>query len=331
MTAVLLSVAALYVAFAAAAGAGAALLARLVARSTRLRGSSLVWVSLAIGPLVVALLGTAALVAPSPFAGCHCLTHSHHPHICLLHPTLAEPLLGPALIVVGLWLAAILRGIARQASSLARAARVTRQVRKVAAERVGEADVRLLDCGGASAFTVGTLAPMIVVDRDLWNRLSEPERNAVLHHEQRHVHRADTLTLVALRLCLALQPWLPRGLVDRWRHAAELECDRHAAEHVGSSSAVAQALVSVSRLRAQASPQTLLPDDAAVGVFDGGGIEDRVVALLDGPERPASQRSGANDVLSLMLPALGVIVLILVWPGDHVHHAIETVIGLVSH
>ncbi|MEZ4222917.1 MAG: M56 family metallopeptidase [Polyangiaceae bacterium] len=331
----LLPIAAIFLAVAVLAGALATGIGAWASRTGRAAHSSAVWAALMVGPLLVALMSTLALVAPEPGAGCHCLRHDHHLHICLLHPALASPLVYPALAVLGLWLLAALPRMTRQLIAATRGMRTVHRIRRVPPRRIGDTQLRILPCGSPSAFTAGAVAPVIVVDQDLWQRLSTVERAAIVHHESCHVSRADTLTLLVLRCCLALQPWLPSSLLERWRHATEIACDRHAGNRVGDPSVVAEALVRVSRLRGEAAGCEPLPKEAALGAFGAGGLEARVHALL-APEAGSHGASRAtvlhaNDVLRLLLPALGVGLLVCFWPGDLLHHAIETVIGLVSH
>lgn len=322
MTAVLVSGAAVFVLMSFATGALVTVLAPLLGR-TRWASSSTPWALAILLPLVAALVGSLGFALPTPFSPCHCSAHDHHPHVCFAHSALAEPLLLPAAALLGVWLAVVLPGAVRLGVALVRSARHVREVRRLPATRVGETDVRFVDAGLPAAFTAGVRSPFIVLDRALWAALTEPDRQAVLHHERGHVDRADTLTALVLRVCLALQPWLPRSLFARWQHAAELDCDRHAAEHVGDASAVAQALVSVGRLRT-GRPVT---DSALLGVFGAEGLEARVTALL-GPGE-ASPRARRNDVIAILLPVLGLLALVLVWPGDLLHHALETLVGFI--
>ncbi len=322
MTSLAVTTAAVFVAMTLAAGALVSLAARFVRRAAWTRAST-PWALSIVLPLVVGLLGCVALVLPTSLTGCHCLTHAHHPHVCLAHAALAEPLLMPALALLGVWFVFALPGAIRLTLALLESSGRIRQVRRITPERIGEIDVRFVDSGMPTAFTAGALSPVIVFDRALWAALGERDRDVVLQHERGHVERGDPLTSLVLRGCLALQPWLPRSLFSRWKHAAELHCDRHAAERIGDASAAAEALVSVGRLRI--TPPR--PDEALLGVFGAEGIEDRVSALLD--DERGARASRRNDVIAILVPALGALALVLVWPGDLLHHAVESVIGLL--
>jgi len=331
---VLVPLAATFVLLSSAGALAGGLLARIVpaGSSAEARIPSTTLRALAVlAPWILAALGCLALASPDPFTGCHCALHGlHHPHLCLSHPAFALPLVGPAALVLGAWLIAVTPRLFRLAREVLASTRWAREIRRLPAQREGDIAFRLHDCGTPSAFTVGALSPVIVVDRTLWEHLSPDERRAVLHHEQGHVERGDGLTLLALRLCMALSP-VPLGarLLDAWRLAAEQACDLHAAAQLGDGNTVAAALVSVEKLHAQ-HLATTPPHVPALGVGAGAELERRVLALLDTRPGPGEQRLG-NDVLAALLVTLGAAALTVAWPGDTFHHAVETLIGLLIH
>jgi hypothetical protein len=233
----------------------------------------------------------------------------------------------PALCLLGVWLfvaAPRLLGLGR---SVIASMRWTHSARSLPSLQIRGVAVRLADCGSRSAFTIGALSPFIVVDRGLWRSLSDEARLAVAYHEQGHVRRRDGLTLLALRLCVALFP-MPRGarLLAAWRAAAEGACDFYAAERLGDAAAVAATLVAVERIRARSAPEDASIPAGALGIAAGGDLERRVLALLDGEDR-AVEPSLGNDLLTSSLAALGAVAVTIAWPGDMVHHTIETLIG----
>lgn len=284
--------------------------------------------ALILAPAILAAVGCAALASPDPFVGCHCASHGlHHPHLCTSHPSLALSLVTPALCLLGVWLfvaAPRLLGLGR---SVIASMRWTRRARSLPSLEIRGVAIRLADCGSRSAFTIGALSPFIVVDRGLWSSLSDEARLAVAYHEQGHVRRRDGLTLLALRLCAALFP-MPGGarLLAAWRTAAEGACDFHAAERLGDAAAVAATLVTVEQLRARSAPEDTAIPAGALGIAAGGDLERRVLALLDRGDRSVGPSLG-NDLLTSSLAALGAVAVTLAWPGDLVHHTIETLIG----
>jgi Zn-dependent protease with chaperone function len=159
--------------------------------------------------------------------------------------------------------------------------------------------------------------------------LDAKERLAVLHHEHAHVSRGDALTQACLRTVSAVLPWsISHGpWLRAWRSATEVICDRHAAMKVGDPTAVARALVSVERLRAEARvAQAPVP---ALGVAAGSDLALRVHALLD--ERPAASPPLTSDLRLIGVTLLVCAVLLVAWPGSSLHHAAESVLGLLTH
>ena len=69
---------------------------------------------------------------------------------------------------------------------------------------------------------------------------------------------------------------------------------------------------------------------AAIGVAAGVELEARVLALLSETEVSA-RRSLRNDAIAVGTIVLGVATLIVLWPGDAFHHAVETAIGWFLH
>ncbi|XXY48505.1 M48 family metalloprotease [Sorangium sp. So ce269] len=283
-------------------------------------------------PALLALLGTVALASPARlFSPCHCMAHGlHHPHLCPHHPELALPLVVPAAGIIALWLAHAAPHLRRLAREILAAARRARAVRRLPVAWMDGVPLRIADCGAPAAFTVGAFAPVIVVDRRLLGALTEEARRAVAHHEEAHSRRRDALTLIALRLALALFP-IPGAdrLIDAWRAAVERECDRYAAARLRDAGAVAAALVAVERARAGAREHS--PPALALGAPAGVALEQRVRALLELVEAGGTAPRLRNDALAAALAALAAAALAGAWPGGSFHHAVETALGwLVS-
>jgi Zn-dependent protease with chaperone function len=283
-------------------------------------------------PALLALLGTVAFASPARvFSPYHCAAHGlHHLHLCPHHPELTLPLVVPAAGLVALWLAHAAPPLRRLAQEILSAARRVRAVRRLPVAWMDGIPLRIADCGAPTAFTVGAFAPVIVIDRRLLGALTEEARRAVAHHEEAHSRRRDALTLIALRLALALFP-IPGGdrLIDAWRAAAERECDRYAAARLRDAGAVAAALVAVERARVGARERP--PPALALGAPAGVALEQRVHALLELVEAGGTAPRLRNDALAAALAALAAAALVSVWPGGSFHDAVETVLGrLVS-
>ncbi|WP_437870166.1 M48 family metalloprotease [Sorangium sp. So ce363] len=313
---------------------GAARVLRSLAPAER-AGSPAVHAAAVLAPPLVAFVGCIALAFPAPFsAACHCAAHGlHHPHLCLRHPDFAQPLAAPAALLVATWLALTAPRVIRVLREAVTAARLARAIRKLPASHIAGVPIRTADCGAPSAFTVGALLPVIVIDRGLLGTLNEEARQAIAHHEAGHAARRDTLTLLALRLAAALFP-MPgaRQLIDAWRDAAERACDAHAASQLGDPGAVAAALVAVERERWASGALDVVPPVLALGAPAGAALEQRVHALLDAGEGEdkTPPRLG-NDTVAVGAGALAAALLAAVWPGDLVHHAVETLLGWLVH
>jgi hypothetical protein len=328
---VLVSLGVVLVSFALASGCVVGAVATLAARSpapVRRPRPAALQAALVFAPALLGVLGCAAVAFPEPFAGCHCTVHGlHHPHLCGAHPGFAVSLVAPAATLLGIWIAIAAPGVYRLARDGITSARWARAVRRLPVVWLDGVALRLADCGVRGAFTIGALSPVVVFDRVLWRSLSEEARRAIAHHERGHAERRDGLTVVVLRLCIAFFP-MPGGrrLLDAWRAAAEHACDRYAAAKLGDSAAVAAALVTVERVRALSPQQAAIPAPA-LGVLAGSDLERRVLLLLESDGRDSGQPLLANDVLAAAIVTAGAFVLTIAWPGDAIHHAIETLIG----
>lgn len=99
----------------------------------------------------------------------------------------------------------------------------------VAALRVGldPARVRVVQGLPNPAFTSGWWLPRVFVARDLTERLTTTELEAVLAHEAAHVRRRDPLRLFLMRSLASVLFWLPAlgrlvaDLADEWEIAAD--------------------------------------------------------------------------------------------------------------
>lgn len=308
----------------AALGGALSLRSRVNARaSTR-------WRALVVTlPGIVGLVGLVAVLLPGPLSHCHCLGHGGaHPHLCVRHPWLALPLLSLAAPVAGAWLAFAALRVGRVLHGVMRGERFAKQLRALPARLVDGVAVRLVDGLGLGAFTIGLWRPVVVVDRSLWQGLSPVERLAVLHHEHAHASRGDALTQALLRVLSAALPWsAQQPWLGAWRSATEVACDRHAALQLQDATSVARALVSVERLRAEARADSAT--SPALAVAAGGELAPRVRALLE--EAPLQPPPLTSDLRPIGVGLAVLAVLLTLWPGALLHHAAETLLGLLPH
>lgn len=313
-------------------GAGLSVLGRLALALTRTTGlpSSALRAGLALVPSIVAFLALLAILVPNPMLACHCASHgAHHLHLCLRHPLLAGPLLLPAVVLAGAWGAVAMARVFRIVREVIAGELWLRQLRRLPPNRVDDAAFRLVGELGFSAFAVGIFKPLVVVDRLLWERLGSDERRAVIHHEQAHALRRDALTFAMLRIANALTPWpFSDRWLRAWRTASERACDQHAAITIGEPASVAQALVSVERLRSTIRPAP--PCAPALGIAAGAELEERVRALL-AEEELARTPTLASDLRWVGGALFGLTLLVLAWPGGSLHHVVETLLGELVH
>ncbi|WP_290481602.1 M56 family metallopeptidase [Hyphomonas sp. UBA4508] len=174
-----------------------------------------------------------------------------------------------------------------------------------------------------SAFCVGIVRRRIFVSEGLLASIVPEQARIVLDHERAHARRADALSLFALQvLTLPFFPSARRGLADEFLIAVEYECDRYAASQCGDRLAVAEALITLGRLRQQ--KRSCEPETASLSVFSvlGQSLERRISWLVQSPL--PMRDSGA--VLVERLVCYAVIVSFIV--AEPVHHGLEQVLML---
>ena len=288
--------------------------------------STVLSAAVAGAPALVSVLALIVIVIPTPFSACHCLSHGPgHPHLCLLHPWLAAPVVPWAAPLLLAWLAftgfrasIVLRQVYLAECAAAR-------VRRAPSALVDGVAIKLIDGAGQAAFTIGLFNPVIVIDREVWEQLEPAARLAIVHHERAHASRHDGLTLACLRLITAGLPWPSQGAwLGAWRAASEAACDRHAATQLKDATSVAMALVAVERLRLSTTVPSI-----ALAAAAGSQLETRVRALLS--PTPLRATPLANDALALGIIAVGLTLLVLAWPGSLLHHAAEVLLGQLVH
>lgn len=301
--------------------------ARLFARAAGQRLSSAASAATLVGSGFLGVGVCASLVWPGVVrTGCHCLEHGlHHPHLCLRHPDFAEAILLPAMFVICAWACLALPRFARLLRDLWRTERWSTLLAAAPVDVCDGVRFRLIDAPALGACTTGLFRPMIAVDQGLWRTLADDERRAVIHHEDAHRQRRDPLTLFILRACaaLCLVPSSAR-LFGRWQASSETECDRHAAGRLGTPDPVAAALLKLEQHRQIGQVPSLAAGVAATG----GDLAQRVRTLLD-PGFSHVRVNLASDVLAATLVGVSVSALLTVLGGEALHHATETLLGLL--
>lgn len=168
----------------------------------------------------------------------------------------------------------------------------------------------------AFAATVGVWKPAIVISQRLVQALTPEQLEVVLAHERAHQRRRDALLFAVLQWVLTMHlSKARRFLMERARTSTEQLCDRAAAAEVRDSLAVAETILSVTRLNNGQRP----PVDG-LG-FGSHRLEERIRTLLDGPHARPTDRFLA----ALLLLGIGTALLYL----HELHHLVEASLHLV--
>lgn len=283
------------------------------------RHRALLLVSLA--PLVLGLAGLFAALLPSVLAlrwpaHDHCLAHHGHVHLCFLHPPTHAANLASWLLL------ALATGwfTARALGALAGLARASRLATRMLDPRFGDAQLGawVLPTEMPLCLLVGLVRPAVVVSQGLVARVSSGDLAVMLHHERAHAVRRDTL-LRLLAHAATVFVWRPARarLLRALTLAAEQSCDEAAGRAVGDRLRVAEVILTVERLLQ--TPSGL----ANVAASFGGDVPARVEALLEPPRPPGTL---ARPFALVSLTALA-----LVAASDPLHHATESLLGVLTH
>lgn len=278
-----------------------------------------------VAPPLLALTFVLILAARSVYEGRslhgdHCLSHGHHAHLCLLHGQAWGQRLSVWSIAIGMLGLGLWRG-ARWLRAAVRVQSLLRRLEPIAsADSRGPVTIWQVPAQTPFCLVTGLLRPRIVWSTGARELLTPVERSAVLSHEAAHLVHGDLWRRLLLGFAAALgAPYIARRALSAWEHASERLCDRRAAEAVGDATAVASALVKLSR--ASGAP---LPGTASF--LPAARLEERVRALLDAPppgERSARRlRRAACWLLVLALPVLAAM-------ADPLHHTLETLLGML--
>jgi Zn-dependent protease with chaperone function len=273
--------------------------------------------ALALAPSLAPLALVALILAPG-LAGAlglapdHCLSHGEHVHLCFAHPRAALTL--PLAAFLALGAGGLVVAVARRAGRIAGWQRWLARMRRGAGQPLA-AGVRLIPSERPFSVTVGLWRPEVWVSSALVARLAPAQLETVLAHERAHVGRRDTLRrMVAHALSWPLWPRTRSALLAELALASEQVCDAEAARRVGDRLGVAETIVSVERMLAQAPP-VRHPAWAAFGDSD---VAQRVHALVAHGDREPLRASAWLAVATLATAWLAM---------QPLHHATEHVLG----
>lgn len=160
--------------------------------------------------------------------------------------------------------------------------------------------VVVFDDARALAFTVGLIAPRIMISTALIGSLEEDELEAVLLHEQSHLQNRDPLYLLLSRTLATALFYLPvvRALAQRHQATIELAADEYVIATQGGAASLSSAMVKLLRL----APSTLV-----VNYFTG--LADLRLSYLLGENvnlpsvSPRSSLQTCAVVAAIVMPA----------------------------
>ncbi len=249
----------------------------------------------------------------------HCDSHGHHLHLCLVHGgEWANRTWAVSLVAV---LAAILvMRLVRLGDAIVGSRRRFRIIERSSVRiQGGDIPVFLAPSGRSFCFVSGFFSPRIFVASSLWERLSVEERCAMLSHERMHVANGDLWRSIVLQVFSLLgAPVFSAWSKQRWDDATERLCDRMAADEADDAGPIASALVNWARPHRLGVALSFLPRPESV--------EDRVVAVL---YQEDTGHVAARILLIRAAVGIASITLLTLSLADPLHHAFETLFGLI--
>jgi Zn-dependent protease with chaperone function len=176
--------------------------------------------------------------------------------------------------------------------------------------RVSAPAVTVLPSCRGGALVVGSRRPVVILGRDLLERLDEAELEGVLAHELAHVRRCDNLVASLLGAVRDLTFFVPFGgwAIRQLHRERELAADQVAVAATGRPGALASGLLKVLEV---ASPDAAHP---CATLAPGGGLVERVRVLVeDQPRLSPTRRS--SEVVAVSSAVVTAIVVALVLPS----------------
>jgi beta-lactamase regulating signal transducer with metallopeptidase domain len=309
--------------------ASAIVYSRLRVRLNRIEPSARarIFLLLAALPFIAALAGLLASFLPSllSWAGMvadHCHLHPDHIHLCLVHPPqLAHTFVASMFVAaVGVIFGSI---VLSWLLHMFHTGRLVRQLQQASCHDRARG-LHIVDTDAPLAFAAGLREPRLFLSRMLVAQLPGAQLDAVIAHERAHAARHDALMqTIASALSHLHLPGARKRLLADLSLAAEQACDEAACAATGDRLVVAEAIIAVEKLFALHAPRQA-PAMCATRHFNDSNVDARVMAILDAPllERPRSRVFWATG---------GVAALALVALGDPLHHATESLLGLIFH
>lgn len=186
---------------------------------------------------------------------------------------------------------------------------LTRVVRRAALLR----RVRLLESEDVcEPIAFGIWRWTIVVPQDIETQLDQNELEALLAHELAHLVRGDTWWLLMGRLLCCCLPFQPLNFLarERWKQAAEFQCDDWAASRTGNPLSLAHCLTRVAEWRLDVADHA--------HVLPAGGSDStlsRRVERLLADDRPAVDPWKRLRRRRLLTACTLIVAIVLCWHG----------------
>lgn len=281
--------------------------------------------------------------------------HTHHPHLCPLHPS--APVEGPALwlCVVGfVWMGNVMMAGIRAGLRIVQTcfdSPMSSSVR-IELDALSEEQRQALDAATFGlpigvqvirspvpvAALVGIVLPRVILSTTLLELLPPDELLAVVQHEAAHHTRRDLLTEACIELLAACHvPMVGKVLKTAYRDVVELACDERAAAHLGSGLPGASALLRLHRWALTTRQGLQLPPGMPEGVSPGMSIGWATASASQGAAQRIQsliQWSGSPPGPSSLSPfvwlPVGVGVSLILFAREPIHHLLEDLLGMLS-
>lgn len=262
-----------------------------------------------------AFLGMTAASLWWTFRGGVISDHCHVPAsstACFPHAPVETHLLAPGVFVaLGVALCAL---VALEFSGLAARSRQRKRVLH-ACSREDMRGRRILETDRPVALTAGLWRPEIYISQGLKRRLGTDELRVVMHHENAHAARYDSLSFaMAAALSRAHFPSVRRQLLADLHLSHERACDEAAAHRIGDRLCVAATILRIERMNA-AGGETR---HCQMGIT-GGSVPARVEALMGAAKARSPVDLTTSSLYALAIP------IALALAAEPLHSAVEFV------